>query len=242
MVMEQFKKDVTLWYSRLEKRGKIFFAVAVLGFVWIIFQLIWNIATGSPLLGGWLAFVLNLVAAMMVGLVVAQFFIMRNMQRDFDQNLRQSLTKGRRGGNQAEQIMGKRNRGSMRQRGGQMQQALSMINEIDPDDLDKQYRPKMFAKPTIVEKWQEIEDAGLYALAESPKAKVEIIDAADIGGGFFVGKYGTDGIIKERRFMTHRKTGNPLRFDTLRNAKKALSGGSKPKSNRAKPKKKKKKR
>ena len=240
--MEQFKKDITVWYARLEKRGKIFLAVSVLGFVWIIFQLVWNIITKSPPLGGWVAVILNILAISMVGLVVAQFILMRNMQRNFEQNLRESLTKGRRGGNQAEQIMGRRNRGSMRQRGGQMQQALSMINEINPDDLDKQYRPKMFAKPTLVEKWQEIEDAGLYALAEKPKEKIEIIEASEIGGGFFVAKYDTKGIVKERHFMTHRKTGNPLRFSTLRNAKKVLSGSNKnkPSNTRRKPKKKKK--
>ncbi len=223
--MQQLRKDFKLWYSRLQPRGKAFLAVAGLGLFWLLFQLIWNIATGAPLLGGWLAFLLNLLAGTAIGLVVAQFFVMRNMQRTFEANLRESMTKGRRGGNSAENIMGVRNRGSMRSRGGNnMQSALSMVNQISPEDLDKQYRPKLRAKPTLVEKWQEIESPGVYALSEAPQAKVEIIDAADIGGGFFVAKYATEGLIKDRRFMTHRQTGNPLRFDSLRNAKKALIG------------------
>lgn len=230
--MEQFRKDVTLWYSRLQTRGKVVLGFAVAGFVWLLVQIIGNIALGSPILGGWPALLLNLVAGILIGLVVAQFFVMRNMQRNFEQNLRSSLTKGRRGGNRAEQISGMRNRGSTRNRGGNtMQSALQMVTQVSPEDLDKQYRPKPLSKPTLVDKWQEIEAPGMYALNKSPKAKVEIIDAADIGGGFFVARYSTKGLLKDRRFMTHRQTGEPLRFDTMRNAKKALDGG---KSNKKK--------
>lgn len=223
--LKLLRKDLNLWYSRLQPRGKAFFGVAVLGLVWLLFQLIWNIATRSPILVGWPALILNTIAGLFIGLVVAQFVVMRNMQRNYERNLRESLTKGRRGGNSAENIMGTRNRASMRSRGGnQMQNAMAMINQIDPDDLDKQYRPKLIAKPTLIAKWAEIEEAGIYALEEAPKAKVEIIEATELGGGFFVAKYAEKGVVKERRFMTHRQTGYPLRFDTLRNAKKALSG------------------
>lgn len=233
--MEELRKDISLWYTRLQPRGKIFLGVAGLGLVWLLFQFIYNIAAGGLPGPGWLYIILNVLSLTMIALVITQFVVMRRMQKQFDQNLRQSLTKGRRGGNRAEQIMGRRNRGSMRQRGGNnMQQALSMVTQIDPDDLDKQYRPKPLAKPTVIAKWQEIEEAGLYALESSPKAKVEIIDAQEIGGGFFVAKYSTDGFLKDRRFMTHRQTGEPLRFDSLRNAKKALSGGNKPRSNKRK--------
>ena len=223
--MEQLQKDLTLWYSKLEQRGKIFLGIAAVGVVWLIFQLIWAIAGQEPFLPAWLAIIINLLFAFLIGLLIAQFIMMRRMQRDYEANLRQVMTKGRRGGNRAEQIGGVRNRGSMRQRGGMnMSKAVSMITQVDVEDLDKQYRPKPFAKPTIVEKWQEIEEPGMYALSATPKLKVEIIDAQDIGGGFFVGKYSDDRFLKDRRIMTDRSSGEPLRFSSLRNAKKALSG------------------
>ncbi len=226
--MEALRKDISTWYSRLQPRGKIFLAVAGLGLAWLLFQFIFNIAGGQLPGPSWLYILLNVIAFTLIAMVVAQFILMRRMQRQFEQNLRQSMTKGRRGGNRAEQVMGQRNRGSMRQRGGSnMQSALRLVTQIDLDDLDKQYRPKPLARPTVVEKWQDIDEAGLFALESAPKAKVEIIDANEIGGGFFVAKYSTDGILKDRRFMTHRQTGEPLRFDSLRNAKKALAGGNK---------------
>lgn len=227
--MQDLRKDIKLWYSRLQPRGKAFLGVALLGLIWLIFQFIWGIAVGTRLLPLFATIPLNFLAILAISLVVAQFVIMRRMQRNFQQNLREAMTKGRRGGNRAEQIGGVRNRGSMRARGGMnMQQAVSMITQVSTEDLDKQYRPKIRPKPTLVETWSEIEDPGIYALEESPKAAVEIIDAHEVGGGFFVGKYSADGIVKERRIMTHRSTGEPLRFDTLRNAKKALSGGNRP--------------
>lgn len=227
--MQELQKDIKNWYARLEQRGKIFLGVAVVGLIWLIFQIIWAIAGGASLLPVWASIPLNVLAMALVGLVIAQFIIMRRMQRNFQENLREAMTKGRRSGNRAEQIGGIRNRGSMRARGGMnMQQAVSMITQVSTEDLDKQYRPKIRPKATIVEKWAEIEEPGLYALEESPKAVVEIIEATEIGGGFFVGKYSADGIVKERNIMTHRSTGEPLRFDTLRNAKKALSGGNRP--------------
>lgn len=227
--MQELQKDIKNWYARLEQRGKIFLGVAVAGLVWLIFQLIWAIAGGAGLLPAWLAIPINMLAIALIGLVIAQFVMMRRMQRNFQENLREAMTKGRRGGNRAEQIGGVRNRGSMRARGGMnMQQAVSMITQVSTEDLDKQYRPKFRPKATVVEKWAEIDQPGLYALEESPKAVVEIIEATEIGGGFFVGKYSSDGLVKERHIMTHRTTGEPLRFDTLRNAKKALSGGNRP--------------
>ena len=227
--MEQLRKDIKVWYSRLQPRGKAFLAVAGVGLLWVIFQLIWGIAVGTRLMPPWLSFILTTLAILAVTLVVTQFVVMRRMQRNFESNLREAMTRGRRGGNRAEQIGGVRNRGSMRARGGMnMQQAVSMITQVSVEDLDKQYRPKIRPKATVVEKWSEIEEPGLYALEESPKEVVEIIDANEVGGGYFVGKYSADGIVKERRIMTHRSTGEPLRFDTIRNAKKALSGGNRP--------------
>ncbi len=227
--MQELQKDIKNWYARLEPRGKIFLGVAGVGLVWIIFQIVWGIAVGGGILPGWLTIILNMLALSLIGLVIAQFVIMRRMQRKFQENLREAMTKGRRAGNRAEQIGGVRHRGSMRARGGMnMQQAMTMMTQVSTEDLDKQYRPKIRPKATLVEKWAEIESPGIYALQDSPKAVVEIIEATEIGGGYFVGKYGADGIMKERHIMTHRSTGEPLRFDTLRNAKKALSGGNRP--------------
>lgn len=225
--LKDLQKDLRQWYARLQTRGKLILAAAVIAFLWLVFQLIWGIATRTPLVGGWVAIVLNTLAVALVTLIVVQFIVVRRMQKQYEANLREALTKGRRGGNRAEQIMGVRNRGSMRNRGGvNMAQAVSMITQVSVEDLDKQYRPKPLAKPTLIDDWQDISEPGLYALQSEPAAKVEIIDAADIGGGYFVGRYSTSGILKDRRIMTHRQTGEPLRFDTLRNAKKAVAGKS----------------
>ena len=172
-MMEQLQKDIKLWYSKLEQRGKIFLGVAVVGLLWLIFQIIWAVAGQPAFLPNWLSILLNVVVIALITLLVAQFIMMRNMQRDYEKNMRQVMTKGRRAGNRAEQIGGVRNRGSMRQRGGGgMGQAISMITQVDVEDLDKQYRPKPFAKPALVDRWQDIEEPGIYALNATPKAKI----------------------------------------------------------------------
>lgn len=224
--MEQLKKDLQLWYSKLEVRGKLILGAAIVGLLWLLIQIGFGIA-GRPLLSGWVAFVLNLVAVALVALVVAQFFLIRSMLRNAREQYKEMAVRGRRSGNRAEQITGVRNRGSLRRRSGNsMGQAVSMITQVKVEDLDKQYRPKPLAKPTLVADWKAVAEPGLYALESKPKEKVEIIDAADLGGGYFVGFYG-EGLLKERTLLTHRQTGEPVRFSTLRNAKKALDSGFK---------------
>lgn len=225
--LKELRKDIVQWYGRLQQRGKLILLAAVIALVWLLFQLIWAVVVREPLLPGWAAIVINTLAVALVTLIVVQFIVVRRMQKEYEANLRQALTKGRKGGNRAEQIMGVRNRGSLRNRGGMnMSQAVSMITQVNVEDLDKQYRPKPLARPTLVADWQDITEPGIYALESEPNAKIEIIDASDIGGGFFVGRYSTTGLLKDRRIMTHRQTGEPLRFDSLRNAKKAVAGKS----------------
>lgn len=218
------KKDLELWYSRLEPRGKIILGLAVVGLIWLLVQL--GLAIAGISLGlGIFGFILNLIAMTLISLIAAQFFMMRKMQRDYEANYREMMVRGRKGGSKMEQISGRRDRGSMRRSGGgaDMSQAVQMMTSVSVDNLDKHYRPKPIARPTIIDDWKEITEGGLYALSSAPKEKVEVIDASDIGGGFFVGKY-SGKYVQERILMTHNSTGEPLRFSTLRNAKQALAG------------------
>ena len=218
------KKDLELWYSRLERRGKIMLGLAVVGAVWLLIQLILAMA-GAPLGLGIIGLILNFIAIGLISLIVTQFFVMRKMQRDYEANYREMMVKGRKGGSRHEQISGRRDRGSMRRASGgaDMGQAMQMMTRVSTENLDKHYRPKLVGKPTLVADWKDITEGGMYALESAPGDKVEVIDASDIGGGFFVGKY-SGKYLKERTFLTHKQTGEPLRFSTLRNAKQALSG------------------
>jgi membrane protein implicated in regulation of membrane protease activity len=223
--MEQLKKDIRFWYSKLERRGRIFLGLAIAGLIWLLVQFGFALA-GRPLLSGWPALILNLVSLTFITLIVAQFYMVRTMTRNAREQYRELAVRGRREGNRAEQVTGMRNRGSMRRRGGTQTatQAISMITQVNVEDLDKQYRPKPVARPKLVADWKEIAEPGLYALESSPKQKIEIIDAADVGGGYFVGIY-AGSLLKNRTIMTHKHSGEPLRFSTLRNAKKALDTG-----------------
>lgn len=218
------RKDLELWYSRLETRGKVMLALAGVGAAWLLIQLILALA-GVALGLGIIGIILNFIAIALISLLVTQFFVMRKMQRDYEANLRDMMVKGRKGGSPQDQLAGRRDRGSMRRSGGgpDMNQAIQMMTRVSVENLDKHYRPKPIAKPTLVADWKDITEGGLYALNSAPKEKVEVIDASDIGGGFFVGKY-SGKYVQERTLMTHKQTGEPLRFSTLRNAKQAING------------------
>lgn len=231
-------KDIQKWYKSMETRGRIFLAVAVLGLIWLLVQLVLAI-TGNALTLGWLGFILNTIAFLLIGLVVAQFFMLRRMQNEYEENLKEMLVKGRRSGNPGAQIAGHRNRASGRRASSAAAPSMAAISTgITVENVDKHYRPQVIGRPTVVSDWSEVEVGGVYALEETPKTKVEFIDASDIGGGFFVGKY-SGRYVQERTLITNNK-GEPVRYATLRNAKQALTGKPQ-KSNKRKPKSKKKK-
>ena len=225
--MEELKKDIQLWYSRLERRGKILLGVAGVSLVWLLFQLInailniWNV--GLPLNWSYLGWILNILCIVLVGLMVAQFLLVRKMMRDARDISRQMAVRGRKEGNRTEQMMGVRNGASMRKRGNGNAPAVQMIAGITAEMLDNQYRPNPLAKADIVENWMDITSAGFYALESAPKEKVEIIDASALGGGFFIGHY-RGGLVKERAFQS--RNGEPIRYNSIRNAKKSLVNGS----------------
>lgn len=107
-----------------------------------------------------------------------------------------------------------------------MQMAVPAMSILSQEMIDKQFRPQLIGKPTLVTNWMDIDGPGIYALDSVPKEKVEIIDASALGGGYYVGKYSTDSILKERVLVRHQSTGEPLRFASIRNAKKAVAGKS----------------
>ena len=224
--MEELKKDIQLWYSRLERRGRIVLGFAVASLVWLLLQLInaiLNLAgVGLPLNLGWIGWLLNIVCIVLIGLMVAQFILIRGMMRDARNLSREMPVRGRKEGNRTEQMTGIRNGASMRKRGGGVP-AVQMIAGLNAEMLDKQYRPNPLAKATIVEDWMEITSAGFYAHASAPKDKVEIIDGSTVGGGFFIGHY-VGGLVKERHFQS--RNGEPIRYNSIRNAKKSLVNGN----------------
>lgn len=216
------KKDLQLWYTKLEKRGRILVWVAVAALIWLILQfVIGGIArqTWFSVIPNFVRIPLNILCVLLVALVIGQFYLVRSMLKEAQEQYQQMMVRGRRDGG-GMNITGTRPRTAGKQ-GKAMSQMAQALPALSADLLDKQYRPKPLAKPTLVKDWKEVAEGGVYALESNPKAKIEIIDAADIGGGYFIAYY-QGGMLKERTFYTAKNNDDPVRFDSLRNAKKVL--------------------
>lgn len=232
--MKAYLKEITRWYQQLQPRGKILFYAAVVGLVWLLTQLILSIAgVALPSDGPWpiVFFVLNLLAVTLVALIVAQFFLVRRMQKQAREAQMRMIMGGQKHGPRVQQpnIRGRVSRT------GKMTQQMSgvrMTGAVSAQDIDQQYRSNPFARATKVADWMDIEEPGVYALTEEPREKIQIIDASDTIGGFFVGKW-TGGRLKTREIVCNSR-GEPLHFATLRNAKKYLARGEKRKVQRGK--------
>lgn len=120
--IQNLRKAIELWSSRLTQTGKIILWAAIAGFVWIILQIL-NAIFGhvvprfSDFGLGWLAFILNLAAFLLVFMVVVQIAFTYYSYQEAIKAQREMLVRGRRGGNRMEQMAGRRNRASGQRRG-----------------------------------------------------------------------------------------------------------------------------
>ncbi|MCA9996551.1 MAG: hypothetical protein KDE56_12420 [Anaerolineales bacterium] len=231
--IQNLRKAIELWSSRLTQTGKIILWAAIVGFVWFLLQML-NAIFGhvvprfSDIGLGWLAFVLNLVAFFLVFMVVVQIAYTYYSYQEAQQNYREMIVRGRKGGNRMEQMAGRRNRASGQRRGASAAN-MRMTPDLTADQVNRNYPMRWFKKPTLVEDWKEISEAGVYALSSEPKKKIEILDASEIGGGFYLGTW--SGRFVPTRDIVVNKAGRPVNFATLRLAKKGiprnLSGSAK---------------
>jgi hypothetical protein len=222
--IQTLRKAIELWSSRLTQTGKIILGAAIVGFVWIILQIL-NAIFGhvvprfSDFGLGWLAFILNLIAFALVFMVVVQIAFTYYSYQEAQKNYREMIVRGRRGGSKMEQMAGHRNRASGQRRGASASN-MRMTPDLTPDQLNRHYPMRWFKKPTLVEDWKEVKEAGLYALTSEPKKKIEVLDASEIGGGFYLGTW--SGRFVPSRDIVVNKAGKPINFATLRLAKKSI--------------------
>lgn len=218
-------KQIEKWYSRLTKTGRIFLYAALVGLAWLIFRLLDAIFGFLPDLNQAVSIVfliLNIVAILLIVFVVAQAAAIIYMMNEESEMYRNMMTKGRRGGNQIEQVGGRRDAGSMSRRGARNMR-VAVGGHLTVDNVNQKYPARWYKQPTVIEDWKEISEAGTYALSTDKKKKVEIIDASDVGGGFLIGTWNGRFIQWKRELVLNKKTGRPQTFSSLRNAKKQLS-------------------
>lgn len=228
--MEALRKDFDRWYKQLRPVGRILFYVAIVGAIWLVAFLIMSLIggilpTGNP----WsiIFFVINLIIATIIGLVLAQFFLLRRMAKQQLEAQKRMITGGQRRGPRVQQpkITPRMARGGGRAQSSMQQVALT--GAVSVDDIEAQYRANPIARGEKIDSWQEIDDAGVYVM-EASGQKVEIIDASNTIGGYFLGKW-EGGRLKTREIVTNSR-GEPIHFTTLRNAKQYLVKGDKMKS------------
>ncbi|MEM7118343.1 MAG: hypothetical protein AAF614_38295 [Chloroflexota bacterium] len=220
---KDLRKAIDLWSSRLTRTGKIILVAAIIGFVWLLLQTINGIFGIVPTLGelglGILAVILNIVAILLVAMVVAQIGFTYYTYQEAQKSHREMIVRGRRGGNRMEQMSGRRHRGS-----GQRKSARSANMRVAPDvsadQINRHFPHRWMKKPDLVAEWKDIKEAGIYALEETPKEKIEILDAKEIGGGFYLGTW--SGRFVPQRSIVTNKAGKPINYATLRHAKKQI--------------------
>ena len=220
------RKDIERWYSRLTRTGRILLYAAGVGLVWLLFRIINGI-------GGFLVIennvvnivftVLNVVAILLITFVVVQAAAIIYMMREENEMYREMMTKGRRRGNQMEQVAGRRSAASMTKRGAR-NASVNLGGMLTVDNINQKYPARWYRRGTAVSEWKDISEAGVYTLEDNSNVKIEIIDASEVGGGFYVGTWSGNRFLKYRRTLVlNKKTGRPQSYSSLRNAKKQLT-------------------
>lgn len=223
--MKDLRKAVDLWSSRLTQTGKIILGAAIVGLVWIILQIINRIVGLVPRFSeintflGILAIVLNIAAVVLIVMVIAQIAFTYYTYQEAMKSHREMIVRGRRGGNRMEQMAGRRHRGSG-QRKSARNTNMRVAPDVSADQINRHFPHRWLQKPSLVSDWKEIKEAGIFALEESPKEKIEILDAKEIGGGYYLGTW-SGRFIPQRSIVTN-KDGKPINYATLRHAKKQI--------------------
>jgi hypothetical protein len=216
------QKDIKKWFSRLTRTGKILLYAAGVALIWLLLGLINNIFDIIDVNLGVVGIILNVVAILLIVFVILQAAAVIYMMREENERYREMMTKGRRRGNSIEQAAGHRTQASLTRRGAQSAQ-MHVRGVLTVENINQKYPAKWYKRPSIVSEWKDITEPGLYALNNSDKTKIEIIDASEVGGGFFVGTWEGNRFFKYKRtLILNKRTGRPQSYSSLRNAKKAL--------------------
>jgi len=218
------QKDIKIWFSRLTRTGKILLYSAAVGLVWLLLGIINNIFNIVEIDGALriVFIVMNVIAILLIIFVLMQAAAVIYMMREENEMYREMMTKGRRRGNSMEQVGGRRSQASMTRKGAQSQ-AFS-TGFLTVENINQKYPARWHKKPKLISEWKEIKESGIFALESDPKVKIEIIDATEMGGGYFVGTWEGNKVMKYKRILVlNKKTGRPLSFSSLRNAKKKIS-------------------
>lgn len=220
------KKYIKQWYSRLTRTGKILLYGAAVGLVWLILQLINNIFGILLVENNVIRIVftvLNVASILLIIFVVMQAAAVIYVMREENEMYREMMTKGRRHGNQMEQVAGRRSPSSMTRRGARAMN-VNVTGMLTVDNINQKYPARWYKRPTSVAEWKDISEAGLYVLESDKKNKIEIIDATELGGGYFVGTWTGNRFFQWKRVLVlNKRTGRPQSYSSLRNAKKQLS-------------------
>lgn len=220
------QKELQRWYSRLTRTGKILLYAAIVGLVWLLLQLInniFNIIEVTNQIVSIIFIVLNVVSILLIIFVIMQAVAVIYVMREENEMYREMMTKGRRRGSQMEQIAGHRNPASMTRRGSRGMN-VNVGGMLTVDNVNQKYPARWYKRTTAVAEWKDISEPGLYTLASDSSFKIEIIDATELGGGYFVGTWSGNRFIKwKRNLVLNKRTGRPQSFSSLRNAKKQLS-------------------
>ncbi len=220
------QKDIKRWYSRLTRTGKILLYAAGVGLVWLLLQLVNNIFDIVVIENNVVRIiftVLNVVSILLIIFVFMQAAAIIYMMREENEMYREMMTKGKRHGNQMEQVAGRRSAASMTKRGARATN-VNIGGMLTVDNINQKYPARWYKRPTQIDDWKDITEAGVYTLKDNANVKVELIDATELGGGFFVGTWSGNRFFKYKRsLILNKKTGRPQSYSSLRNAKKQLS-------------------
>jgi len=220
------QKDIKRWYSRLTRTGKILLYAAGVGLVWLLLRIvngIFDIIVIENNVVNIIFTVLNVIAILLIVFVVMQAAAIIYMMREETEMYREMMTKGRRRGNQMEQVAGRRSAASMTKRGARAAN-VNIGGMLTVDNINQKYPARWYKRPVAIAEWKDISEAGVYTLEEDSSVKIEIIDATELGGGYFVGNWTGNRFLKYKRTLVlNKKTGRPQSYSSLRNAKKQLS-------------------
>ena len=220
------QKDIKRWYSRLTRTGKILLYAAAVGLVWLLLQLINNIFNIVEITNNVVIIIftiLNVASILLIIFVFMQAAAIIYMMREENEMYREMMTKGRRHGNQMEQVAGRRNAASMTKRGARAAN-VNVSGMLTVDNINQKYPARWYKRATAIAEWKDITGPGIFTLQDDSSVKVEIIDATELGGGFFVGTWSGNRFFKwKRKLVLNKRTGRPQSYTSMRNAKKQLS-------------------
>lgn len=215
--LSNIQKKLKTLYGSYTRVGKILLVAAVVSFVWLLAGLINTIFNIVDLNLGIVGFILNVVAVVLVLIAIIQAVTLNYIMEQNKEAYREMVTQGRRRGHMVQ------NQGRPMTRSGKRPQTF-ISGHLSVDNINQKYPARWYKRATTVSDWKDIQEPGVFTLDSDSSQKVEIIDAKEIGGGYFVGTWEGNRFFKyKRQLILNKKTGRPQSYSSLRNAKKQLA-------------------